>query len=69
MFPQCFYMLTDSGFQKEMSYQGRIIILSYIYFTSIVLQVETAAWIAQTNRVKERIFNMSCFDRFNESET
>ena len=24
MFPQCFYMLTDSGFQKEMSYKGRI---------------------------------------------
>ena len=53
-------MLTDSGFKKEMSYQGRIIILSYIYFTSIVLQ---------TNRVKERVFNMSCFDRFNETET
>ena len=62
-------MLTDSGFKKEMSYQGRIIILSYIYFTSIVLQVETDAWSAQTNRVKERVFNMSCFDRFNETET
>ena len=69
MFPQCFYMLTDSGFQREMSYQERIIILSYIYFTSIVLQIETDAWNAQTNRVKERVFNMSCFDRFNKTET
>ena len=64
MFPQCFYMLTDSGFQREMSYQGRMIILS-----SIVLQIETDAWGAQTNRVKERVFNMSCFDRFNKTET
>ena len=39
MFPQCFYILTDSGFQKEMSYQGKIIIPSCIYFTSIVLQI------------------------------
>ena len=62
-------MLTDSGFKKEMSYQGRIIILSYIYFTSIVLQIETDARSAQTNRVKERVFNMSCFDWFNETET
>ena len=69
MFPQCFYMLTDSGFQREMSYQGRIIILSYIYLTSIVLQIETDAWSAQTSRVKERVFNMSCFDRFNKTET
>ena len=69
MFRQCFYMLTDSGFKKEMSYQGRIIILSYIYFTSIVLQIETDAWSAQTNRVKERVFNMSCFDRFNKTAT
>ena len=60
MFPQCFYMLTDTRFQKEMSYQGRIIILSCIYFTSIVLQIETDAWSAQTHRVKERVFNMSC---------
>ena len=58
MFPQCFYMLTDSGFQREMSYQGRIIILSCIYFTSIVLQIETEAWGAQTNQVKESVFNM-----------
>ena len=58
MFPQCFYMLTNSGFQREMSYQGRMIILSCIYFTSIVLQIETDAWSAQTNRVKERVFNM-----------
>ena len=69
MFPQYFYMLADSGFKKEMSYQGRIIILSYINFTSIVLQIETNAWSAQTNRVNERVFNMSCFDRFNETET
>ena len=69
MFPQRFYMLTDSGFEKEMSYLGRIIILSCIYFTSIVLQIGTDAWSAQTNRVKERVFNMSCFDRFNETET
>ena len=69
MFPQRFYMLTDSGFQREMSYQGRMIILSCIYFTSIVLQIETDAWSEQTNRVKERVFNMSCFDRFNETET
>ena len=69
MFPQCFYMLTDSGFQKEMSYQGRIIILSYIYLTSIVSQTETDAWSAQTHRLKGRVFNMSCFDRFNETET
>ena len=62
-------MLSDSGFQKEMSYQGRIIILSYIYLTSIVLQIETDAWSAQTSRVKERVFNMSCFDRFNKTET
>ena len=54
---------------KEMSYLGRIIILSCIYFTSIVLQIGTDAWSAQTNRVKERVFNMSCFDRFNETET
>ena len=58
MFPQCFYMLTDSGFQREMSYQGRIIILSCTYFTSIVLQIETEAWSAQTNQVKESVFNM-----------
>ena len=58
MFPQRFYMLTDSGFQREMSYQGRIIILSCIYFTSIVLQIETDTWSAQTNRVKERVFDM-----------
>ena len=69
MFPQCFYMLTNSGFQRETSYQGRIIILSCIYFTSIVLQIETDAWSAQTNRVKERVFNMSSFYRFNETET
>ena len=69
MFPRCFYTLTDSGFQRKMSYQGRMIILSCIYFTSIVLQIETDAWSAQTNRVKERVFNMSCFDRFNETET
>ena len=69
MFPQCFYMLTDSGFQKEMSHLGRIIILSCIYFTSIVLQIGPDAWSAQINRVKERVFNMSCFDRFNETET
>ena len=69
MFRQCFYMLTDSGFQREMSYQGRMIILSCNYFTSIVLQIETNAWSAQTNRVKECVFNMSCFDRFNKTET
>ena len=67
MFPQCFYMLTDTRFQKEMSYQEGIIILSCIYFTSTVLQIETDAWSAQTHRVKERVFNMSCFDRFNET--
>ena len=64
MFLQCFYMLIDSGFKKEMSYQGRIIILS-----CTVLQIETDAWSAQTHRVKERVFNMSYFDRFNETET
>ena len=58
MFPQCFYMLTNSGFQRETLYQGRIIILSCIYFTSIVLQIETDTWSAQTNRVKERVFDM-----------
>ena len=61
-------MLTDSGFRREMSYQERIIIPSFIYFTSIVLQIETDAWSAQTNRVKERVFNMSCSDWFNETE-
>ena len=45
-------MLSDSGFQREMSYQGRMIILSCIYLTSIVLQMETDAWSAQTNREK-----------------
>ena len=69
MFPQCFYMLTNSGLQREMSYPGRMIILSCIYFTSIVLQIETDAWSAQTSRVKEGVFNMSCFDWFNETET
>ena len=52
--------------------------LSCIYFTFILLKIEknsiilksaTNAWSAQTNRVKERVFNMSCFDRFNESKT
>ena len=59
---------TDWGFQREMSYQERIIILSFIYFTSIVLQIETDAWSAQTNRVKELVFNITCSDRFNENE-
>ena len=73
-------MMTDSGFQREISYtkyQERITILSCIYFTSIVLQKETKllSWnprptrgVHKTNRVKERVFNMSCFDRFNETE-
>ena len=75
-----FYMLTDSGFQREISYtkyQERITILSCIYFTSIVLQKEKKllSWdlrptrgVHKTSRVKERVFNMSCFDRFNETE-
>ena len=62
-------MLTNSGLQGEMSYPGRMIILSCIYFPSIVLQIESEAWSAQTSRVKERVFNMSCFDWFNETET
>ena len=75
-----FYMLTVSGFQREISYtkyQERITILSCIYFTSIVLQKEKKllSWdlrptrgVHKTSRVKERVFNMSCFDRFNETE-
>ena len=46
-------------------------ILSCIYFTSFVLQIEKLFLIfnsatneMETNRVKERVFYMSCFDRF-----
>ena len=46
-------------------------ILSYIYFTSFVLQIEklftifnSATNALETNRVKERVFYMSCYDRF-----
>ena len=46
-------------------------ILSCIYFTSFVLQIEKLFTIfnsttnaMETNRVKERVFYMSCFDRF-----
>ena len=65
-----FYMLTDSGFQREISYtkyQERITILSCIYFTFIVLQIEKKllSWnprpthgVHKTNRVKERVFNI-----------
>ena len=46
-------------------------ILSCIYFTSFVLQIEklftifnSATNALETNRVKERVFYMSCYDRF-----
>ena len=42
--------------------------LSFIYFTPIVLQIETDALRAQINRVKERVFKISCSYRFNETE-
>ena len=45
-------------------------ILSYIYFTSFVLKIEklfivfsSAANAVEINRVKERVFYMTCFDR------
>ena len=45
-------------------------ILSCIYFTSFVLQIEKLYYFKLrdqrngNNRVKERVFYMSCFDRF-----
>ena len=46
-------------------------ILSCIYFTSFVLKIQklftifnSATNAMETNRVKERVFYMSCFDRF-----
>ena len=45
-------------------------ILCCIYFTSFVLQIEklfifnSVTNAVETNRVKERVFYMSCYDRF-----
>ena len=54
-----------------MSYTKKEQYLSCIYFTSFVLQIEklfiifnSATNAMETNRVKERAFYMSCFDRF-----
>ena len=65
-------MLTDSLMLKwNVIYQERTIFFFCIYFTSFVLQIEklfiifnSATNAMETDRVKERVFYMSCFDRF-----